>query len=76
MKIKTILLCLLAFSASMLNAKIKVASILGDNMVLQRNSYVKLLGKAEPNQKIKLSIVLIKVIYVFCFALFLTEIIT
>jgi len=56
MKIKLILLCLLAFSASMLNAKIKIASILGDNMVLQRNSEVKLWGKAEPNQKLKLAI--------------------
>lgn len=33
-------------------AEIKVASLLGDNMVLQRNSEVKLWGKASPNQKL------------------------
>lgn len=36
------------------NAAIKVASILGDNMVLQRNSTVKLWGKATPGTKIKI----------------------
>ena len=39
-----------------LQAEIKVASILGDNMVLQRNSEVKLWGKADPNQKLKIAI--------------------
>ncbi|MHB9142181.1 MAG: sialate O-acetylesterase [Paludibacter sp.] len=44
-------ICLsIAFS---LPAKIKVASILGDNMVLQRNTEVKLWGNANPNEKLK-----------------------
>jgi len=55
MKTKMILLCLVLFSAGILSAKIKVASVLGDNMVLQRNSEVKLWGKADPNQKLKIS---------------------
>lgn len=37
-------------------ATIKVATILGDNMVLQRNSEVKLWGKANPNQKLNIVI--------------------
>lgn len=32
--------------------EIKVASVLGDNMVLQRNTEVKLWGKALPNEKL------------------------
>ena len=39
-----------------LQAKIKVASLLGDNMLLQHNSEVKLWGKADPNQKLNLTI--------------------
>ena len=39
-----------------LQAKIKVASLLGDNMVLQRNCEVKLWGKADPNQKLNIAI--------------------
>ena len=56
MKTKFFLICLLIFSAGVLNAKIKVASMLGDNMVLQRNSEVKLWGKADPNQKLNIAI--------------------
>ena len=36
----------------MLNAEIKVASVLGDNMVLQRNSEVKIWGASSPGEKI------------------------
>jgi len=39
-----------------LEAKIIVASLLTDNMVLQRNSEVKLWGKADPNQKLNITI--------------------
>jgi sialate O-acetylesterase len=56
MKTKIFLLSLLIFSTSILSAKIKVASILGDNMLLQRNSEVKLWGKADPNQKLNITI--------------------
>ena len=56
MKTKFFLIVLLVFSISFLNAKIKVATILGDNMVLQRNSEVKIWGKADPNQKLNIVI--------------------
>lgn len=50
-----ILLCLVVIATGILNAKIRVASLLGDNMVLQRNSEVKLWGKADPNQKLNVT---------------------
>lgn len=56
MKKSVILFLLVVFSAGIMSAKIKVASILGDNMVLQRNSEVKLRGKADPDQKLNLTI--------------------
>jgi sialate O-acetylesterase len=37
------------------NATITVASILGNNMVLQRNSEIKIWGKAESNKKLKIT---------------------
>lgn len=49
-KFYLILLCLSAVLP--LNARITVGSILGDNMVLQRNSEVKLWGKANANEKL------------------------
>lgn len=49
-----ILSVFLAFCLS-LQAKIKVASVLGDNMVLQRNTRVKLWGTADPNQKLTIT---------------------
>ncbi|MEI8203972.1 MAG: sialate O-acetylesterase [Bacteroidota bacterium] len=52
MKKNLLLFTLVLFVASMLNAKIKVASILGDNMVLQRNSEVKLWGTTNLNEKV------------------------
>lgn len=36
------------------HAEIKLASVLGDNMVLQRNTEVKLWGKASPNKKMSI----------------------
>lgn len=51
-------LCLLIISilfASNLFAKIKIASILGDNMVLQQNSVVKIWGTADVSQKVTVS---------------------
>ncbi len=52
MKSKIIFLGIFLISALFVNAKIKVASVLGDNMVLQRNTEVKVWGTADPNQKI------------------------
>ena len=53
---KTFLQVLLYLIVSVLSAKaqIKVASIITDNMVLQRNSVVKIWGKASPSQKISI----------------------
>lgn len=45
------LIFLLLFSL-IIKGEIKVGSVLGDNMVLQRNSEMKLWGKANPNQKL------------------------
>lgn len=52
MKTKFLLLSFILFSLLFAKAELKVTSVLGDNMVLQRNTEVKLWGKAEPNQKI------------------------
>jgi len=51
MKSKILVLFLLCFIN--LQAALKVASVLGDNMVLQRNTEVKIWGTANPNEKIK-----------------------
>lgn len=56
MKIRNILLLLALSSVLFLQAQIKVASILGDNMVLQRNSEVKLWGKSKPNDKLTIKV--------------------
>lgn len=50
----SIAIIILVFCTS-LQAKIKVASVLGDNMVLQRNTEVKLWGTANPNQKLTIA---------------------
>ncbi|MEI8086278.1 MAG: sialate O-acetylesterase [Paludibacter sp.] len=52
MKINNLLLLFALFSVLFLQAQIKTASILGDNMVLQRNSEVKLWGTSKPNDKL------------------------
>jgi len=53
-KLKLLILGLLISFLSA-NAQIKIASVLGDNMVLQRNSEVKIWGKAEPNKSLKIT---------------------
>jgi sialate O-acetylesterase len=55
MNSKIIFLGLFLISVFSMNAKIKVASVLGDNMVLQRNTEVKLWGTADPNQKLTIA---------------------
>ncbi len=40
---------------NVLNAQIKMPSLLSDNMVLQRNTEVKLWGWASPGEEIKVS---------------------
>lgn len=50
----SIIITILSF-ALILQAQIKVASVLGDNMVLQRNSEVKIWGTALPNDKLVVS---------------------
>jgi len=55
MNSKIIILGIFLISVFSLNAKIKIASVLGDNMVLQRNTEVKLWGTAEPNQKLTIA---------------------
>lgn len=56
MKIKTLLLLLALSSVTFLQAQLKIASILGDNMVLQRNSEVKLWGNSKPNDKLTIKV--------------------
>ena len=55
MNSKIILLGLFLISVLSMNAKVKVASVLGDNMVMQRNTEVKLWGTADPNQKLTIA---------------------
>jgi len=55
MKTKIFILFAFIVSAFLLNAEIKVASVLGDNMVLQRNSEVRLWGKANPSEKLSIT---------------------
>ena len=40
------------FAANTLSAKITLPHVLGDNMVLQQQSTVKLWGEATPNKKV------------------------
>ena len=56
MKSKILIISLILSFSFGLQAKIKVASLLTDNMVLQRNSEVKLWGKADPNQKLNIQV--------------------
>ena len=56
MKSKLFVLSIIFSFCFSLQAKIKLASLLTDNMVLQRNSEVKLWGKADPNQKLNISV--------------------
>ena len=52
MKSKFLFLLLFIFVIITANAKLKVASVLGDNMVLQRNTEIKIWGKTDPKQKV------------------------
>lgn len=52
MGVKHIILFVFLSFGLLLHAEIKVASVLGDNMVLQRNAEVLIWGTAEPDQKI------------------------
>ena len=54
MNTKIIFLSIFLSLQLLLNAEIKVASVIGDNMVLQRNTEVKIWGKANPNEKLTL----------------------
>jgi sialate O-acetylesterase len=56
MKIKNLLLLIALSSVTFLPAQLKIASILGDNMVLQRNSEVKLWGESKPNDKLTIKV--------------------
>lgn len=51
-KLKLALILSILLGVSGVDAQLKLASVLGDNMVLQRNSEVKLWGKSNPNEKI------------------------
>jgi sialate O-acetylesterase len=55
MKTKFLILSYFLVSVFFLNAEIRVASSLGDNMVLQRNTEVKLWGKAKPTEKLSIT---------------------
>lgn len=52
MKFRYLLLIIFAIIVVKLQAQLQVFSVIGDNMVLQRNSLVNLWGKAAPNQKV------------------------
>ena len=56
MNTKYILFLIFLFSTILLPAEIKVASVLGDNMVLQRNSEVKLWGKAKSSERLTVKV--------------------
>lgn len=55
MKQKFYLLSVFLLTFLFARADLKVASILGNNMVLQRNTEVKLWGKASPNQQLTIT---------------------
>jgi len=52
MKLKFSFLSLFLFVIILVKAELKVASVLGDNMVLQRNTEIKIWGNADPNKKV------------------------
>ncbi|MDO5571213.1 MAG: sialate O-acetylesterase [Bacteroidales bacterium] len=51
---KTFLLIMALFAMNLANAAIKLPKVIGDNMVLQRNSNVNLWGEASPNKTVKI----------------------
>ncbi len=52
MQTKILFLGIFIISCLIGQSQIKVASVLGDNMVLQRNTEVKIWGKAKPGEKL------------------------
>ena len=52
MRTKILFLSFLLFACLVGQSQIKVATVLGDNMVLQRNSEVKIWGSAKPGEKL------------------------
>ena len=52
MKTKILFLSIFLLACLMGQGQIKVATVLGDNMVLQRNTEVKIWGKAKPGEKL------------------------
>ncbi len=56
MKSKSLFILVLLSAALLLQAQIKVASVLGSNMVLQRNSEVKLWGTSKSNDKLTVTV--------------------
>jgi sialate O-acetylesterase len=53
---KILILFIIQFAVVFSQAEISVSSILGDNMVLQRDTEVKLWGKAGPNQNLSITV--------------------
>ncbi len=56
MKSKIVSLIIAFFVFGIIQAQLKVAPILSDNMVLQRNTEVKIWGTANPNDKISVKV--------------------
>jgi sialate O-acetylesterase len=52
MKTRIFFLTIFLFACLIGQSQIKVATVLGDNMVLQRNSEIKIWGKAKPGEKL------------------------
>ena len=52
MKTKILFLSIFLLSCFIVQSQIKVASVLGDNMVLQRNAEIKIWGKAKAGEKL------------------------
>ena len=55
MKKLTVVCILLAVTASVLNARIVLPSVISDNMVLQQKTEAAIWGKAEPGSKVRIS---------------------
>lgn len=55
MKAKNIFTAALLFAAMGLNAKVKLPSLIGDNMILQQQTSVNLWGEATPNATVKVT---------------------
>ena len=55
MKAKNILTAALLFAAMGLNAKVKLPSLIGENMILQQQTSVNLWGEATPNATVKVT---------------------